>query len=264
MVRDDNTYCFQTTINLRICQACMPGTGHLEQRFQILHQGLSNAAFILSPSEAHRQLHIANGLPADRVLVNRNGVRMPARPRHRRASAVLRLGYVGGSENLKGFSLIRDALENITESNYELVIVDNTLNLGYSSIDTSDWRITGRIEIVPAFEQERLDDFFEALDVLLFPSQWKESFGLIVAEALARDVWVVVTEGGGAAESVVNGANGTIIPLINDAGPLQDAIRELLNYRPGLSNHVNAHKGLLRTYDVQADELQDILLRACR
>jgi O-antigen biosynthesis protein len=116
---------------------------------------------------------------------------------------------------------------------------------------------------VPAFGQTELDAFFDTLDVLLFPSQWKESFGLIVAEALARDVWVVVTEGGGAAEFVVNGENGTIIPLVNDPRPLRDAILELLKDWQRLSGHVNPHKRLLRTYDMQADELRGILTRAC-
>jgi glycosyltransferase involved in cell wall biosynthesis len=263
MVRANDTYCFQTKINLRICQECMPGSLHLEQRFLMLQWALSKAAFVLSPSQSHRRLHIANGLPADRVLVNRNGIRMPTQPRQRRASQVLRFGYVGGNAGLKGFHLIRKALEDISDSDYELVIVDNTLKLGYSSIDVSDWRIKGPIEIVPAFEQAELDGFFETLDVLLFPSQWKESFGLIVAEALARDVWVIVTEGGGASELVVHGENGTVIPLVNDPSPLRDAIVDLLGNRRRLFNHVNRHKGLLRSYDIQADELFDVLSRAC-
>jgi O-antigen biosynthesis protein len=263
MVRQDGAYCFQTKINQDVCKACMPEARHLEQRFRILQQRLAGAAFILSPSESHRRLHTANGLPADRVLVHRNGIRMPVGSRRRRGSRVVRFGYVGGTATLKGFHLVRRAFEEIVESNYELVIVDNTLNLGFSSIDTSDWHIRGGIEVVPAFGQAELDGFFETLDVLLFPSQWKESFGLIVAEALARDVWVVVTEGGGAAEFVVDGENGTIIPLVNDPRPLRNAILELLSDWQRLSGHLNPHKRLLHTYETQADELRGILNRAC-
>jgi glycosyltransferase involved in cell wall biosynthesis len=263
MVRDDGSYCFQTKIDSKVCRSCMPGALYVEQRYQILQQRLLDAAFVLSPSESHRLLHIANGLSPDRVLVNRNGVRMPEKPRQRYAPPMVRFGYVGGNSKLKGFHLIRKAFEAINESNYELIIVDNTLNLGHSSVDVSDWTVAGRIKVAPAFTQDQVDHFFDTLDVLLFPSQWKESFGLIVAEALARDVWVVVTEGVGAAEFVVHRENGTIIPLANDPRPLRDAILGLLSDRQRLSVHVNKHKRLLPTYDMQADELIEILSKAC-
>ena len=142
--------------------------------------------------------------------------------------------------------------------------MDNTLKLGFSSIDVTEWRVAGRIETVPAFSQDNLDDFFDGIDVLLFPSQWKESFGLIVCEALARDVWVVVTAGGGAAEFVVPGENGTVIPLVNDPAPLQAAIEALLADAPRLLNHVNPHKALLTTYDQQAEELHGMLQSIAR
>jgi glycosyltransferase involved in cell wall biosynthesis len=127
----------------------------------------------------------------------------------------------------------------------------------------SDWAVAGRIKVAPAFTQDQVDDFFDTRDVLLFPSKWKESFGLVVAEALARDVWVVVTEGVGATEFVVHGENGTIIPLANDPRLLRDAFVGLLSDWRRLSVHVNTHKGLLRTYDMQADKLVEMLSCAC-
>lgn len=259
MVRADNSYCFQTRIDLNVCEACIPGALHLRQRLQILLQGLREAALLLSPSEAHRQLYLANDLPPGRLLVNRNGIRMPGRPRRRAEGGSLRFGYVGGVSGLKGFHLVRAAFEAIPARDYALVLVDNTLKLGFSSIDVSEWKVPGAIEIVPAFDQESLDDFFDGIDVLLFPSQWKESFGLTVCEALARDVWVVVTEGGGAAEFVVDGENGTVIPLVNDKRPLQAAIEALLARPDRLRGHVNHYKDRIASYDDQAEELHGML-----
>ncbi|HYZ61328.1 MAG TPA: glycosyltransferase, partial [Acetobacteraceae bacterium] len=90
----------------------------------------------------------------------------------------------------------------------------------------------------------------------------KESFGLIVAEALARDVWVVVTEGGGAAEFVVDGENGTVIALVNDPAPLRGAVERLLADKARVIGHRNAYKDRLRTYAAQAEELRDMLVWA--
>ncbi|MBV9747489.1 MAG: glycosyltransferase [Acetobacteraceae bacterium] len=259
MVTEAGGYCFQRRIDLNVCQVCMPTTMHLRQRFNLLTKALAGATLVLSPSEAHRQLYLANGLDPARTRVNHNGIRMPDRPRRRRPGATLRFGFVGGVSELKGYHLVHKAFEAIASSQYELVLVDNTLNLGFSSIDPAEWNIRGKLSVLPAYRQDTMDDFFDGIDVLLFPSQWKESFGLVVAEALARDVWVIVTEGGGAAEFVVDGENGTVLPLLNDPRPLRMAAEALLADPAPLMRHLNPYKHQLRTYEEQAVELHRML-----
>ena len=126
---------------------------------------------------------------------------------------MLRFGYVGGAEIVKGFPQLRAAFEGLARSNWELVLIDNTLNLGFASIDVRDWRHSGSVVAEPAYSQEGLDAFFESIDVLVFPSQWKESFGLTVREALARDVWVIATDCGGPGEAIADGVNGNLLPM---------------------------------------------------
>ena len=58
----------------------------------------------------------------------------------------------------------------------------------------------------------------------MFPTQWKESFGLAVREALARNVWVIATDAGGVVEDLIDGENATIIPLDGDYVSLRKAI----------------------------------------
>ena len=62
MVREDGHYCFQTTIDLKVCRSCVPGIKHLQQRMDILLGALRGADCLLSPSESHRKLYLANGL----------------------------------------------------------------------------------------------------------------------------------------------------------------------------------------------------------
>ncbi len=64
-----------------------------------------------------------------------------------------------------------------------------------------------------------------------------------------------MTDGGGAAEFVVDGENGTLLPLTSDPAPLQRAIEALLADPARLQGHVNRDKHRLRTYDGQAEEL---------
>ncbi len=260
MVRGDNRYCFQTRIDLRVCQNCLPHAHHLDERMRIMTSTLDGAALLLSPSGSHRGLYLANGTAPERIRVNRNGIRLPEAARTPRQPGMpLRFGFVGGAEPIKGFHLLRKAFERLDRSGWELVLVDNTLNLGFRSVDVSAWKVEGTLAVVPAYTQDGLDEFFDRIDVLLFPSQWKESFGLSVREALARNVWVIATDGGGQSEEIVDGVNGRLIPLDGRMDGLLEAVSELLLVPERLDNFRNPHAGSIASYDDQAAELLGIL-----
>jgi glycosyltransferase involved in cell wall biosynthesis len=261
MVTAEGKYCGQTAIDIHVCQACEPGQMHLRLRRDVLLEALHGAALLLSPSEAHRALYLANGISPARVKVAPNGVRWPAPDTKRAPRPVVRFAYVGGDVAVKGFPLVRAAFEAIARPDWELVLVDNTLNLGFGSVATQTWKVRGRIEVVPAYGQDDLDQFFAGIDVLLFPSQWKESFGLTVREALLRQVWVVTTDGGGAAEAVTDGVNGTIIPLDGKPDGLRAAIEAILQDPPWLvaDERRSALNETVLSYEDQAASLHATL-----
>mgnify|MGYP004706541429 FL=1 len=260
MVRGDGRYCFQTTIDQQVCQMCVPHARHLTDRWFLMHQALSEAALLISPSEAHRQLYLANGVDPDRIVVNRNGFRWPERPRTPRLpGSPVRFGFVGGTEAVKGYPQLKKCMESLERSDWELVLVDNKLNLGFRSIHPQDWSVKGHLEIIPAFTQSGLDDFYDQIDVLLFPSQWKESYGLTVREALSRDVWVVTTAPGGQSEDVVDGVNGTYLPIDGRAETLAAAVEAILDQPGKFDGYVNPFKDRLATYEAQTEELLGFL-----
>jgi glycosyltransferase involved in cell wall biosynthesis len=261
MVTADEKYCGQTNIDIAVCEACEPGAKHLRLRRDVLLETLHGAALLLSPSAAHRALYIANGIAPARIQVAPNGVRLPAGTVQRQVRARPRFGYVGGDVAVKGFPLVRRAFEALTRDDWDLVLVDNTLNLGFASVDADKWHVRGRIEVVPAYAQNSMDAFFAGIDVLLFPSQWKESFGLTVREALVRDVWVVTTDGGGAAEAVTDGVNGSIIPLDGRHEGLRAAIDRLLDTQPWRQPDIRRQglKDAVLSYEHQAVALHATL-----
>ncbi len=101
--------------------------------------------------------------------------------------------------------------------------------------------------------------FYDSVDVLLFPSQWPESFGLTVREALARNKWVIATDQGGAAEAIRPGVNGTLIPITGRLRTVANAVEELLDRKPDLAGWVNPAPDRIRGFEAQARELRDIL-----
>jgi glycosyltransferase involved in cell wall biosynthesis len=133
--------------------------------------------------------------------------------------------------------------------------------MGLSSVHVGDWRLRGEVSVVPAYNQETIDSFFAGIDVLLFPTQAKESFGLTVREALIRDVWVVLTDSGGSVEDIVDGQNGTIIP-IGDYVALRDAIRRILREPAQLAGYRNPYRDRIVTFQQQATEVRKLLDQA--
>lgn len=262
MVNDKGRYCYQRKVDLEVCKTCVPHPAMNPYRQYRLHEVLTGAALLLSPSQFFSGIYADNGFDPARLRVNKNGIVKPRIYINRSAPSTrpLRFGFVGGEGPIKGSALIKKALAGLPHTNYELHIVDNELNLGRRSIFESNWKIPGTFMAVPAYSQETIDEFFGSIDVLLFPTQWKESFGLSVREALIRDVWVITTDAGGVIEDIVDGENGDIIPLDDDGTALQTAIKRLLDAPERLDGYHNPHADLVRFFDEQANELTDYLM----
>ena len=225
------------------------------ERSETISRALSQIDMLLAPSKYFAELH-ERTLGRD-VLVNKNGVTRPLGQISKRKKDVIRFGYVGGKTKIKGVHLILEAFRKHRFPNTELVVVDNLLNLGARSFFDSDFDGVERFRIEPAYSQDTIDHFFSEIDVLLFPTQWKESFGLTVREAVLRDVWVIATDAGGVSEDIIDGENGTIIPFDSGVEELSRAIAEVCERYQAMDDGavIELPKSHIRTFAEQKDEL---------
>ena len=258
MIKGDGKYCFQTQIDLNICSSCVPDAGLNVFRQYRLHDMLSRANLLLAPSRFLQGIYDANNFSTQRLKVNRNGIARPTNFQ-RVPSDRLRFGYVGGNATVKGALLIQKVFAELEYTNYDLVIIDNITSLGFSSIAHDSWRINGELKVLPAYGQDNMDSFYSQIDVLLFPTQCKESFGLTVREALIRDIWVITTDAGGVVEDVMDGENGDIIPLLDDGTALKLAVERALDRVDDMKHHHNHYKSKIVDHEQQAEELYRFL-----
>ncbi|WP_316250532.1 glycosyltransferase family 4 protein [Pseudomonas fluorescens] len=258
MINNHGQYCGQTRISTEVCAKCVDDPVLNDYRQQWLANMLKKADLLLAPSKFARDLYIANGFDATKIRVNNNGILAPAANYRKQPGKTLRFGYVGGNVSIKGVTLLARAFASLNRSDYELKVVDSQLHLGLRSFKPDSIKIPGTVTFIPGYAQANMDAFYSGIDVLLFPTQLKETFGLSVREALARDVWVISTQGGGTVEDIVDGVNGTIIPLSTDEKYLRQALSDVLENQQRFLEHRNPFKASIKLCSDQSLELQGI------
>lgn len=260
MIDQQGKYCNQEKIDIQSCARCVDDADLNNYRQVRLRTVLKNAALLLAPSRFSADLYIRNGFSVEKILVNKNGIRKPGDSRKYRGAGPLTFGYVGGNTEIKGVHLVKKVFAELADLTIKLVVVDNARNLGSSSYKKDFFKGAGDVEVVPAYTQDTIDSFFSHIDVLLFPTQCKESFGLTVREALARNVWVITTDAGGVVEDINPGRNGFIIPFDDDGEGLKQAILDTIQYyqRFNVGAEVCLETTQINWFEDQASELAGI------
>lgn len=112
------------------------------------------------------------------------------RRREKKYGQTLRIGYLGTQMPMKGYGYLLQELDKVYESGR----CDFYLNTYL--IENEDTRQYVRNHKPFPFEQQEM--VYDAMDVLVVPSLWRETFGMVVLEALSYGVPVLISENVGA------------------------------------------------------------------
>ncbi|WP_299728150.1 glycosyltransferase family 4 protein [uncultured Tateyamaria sp.] len=236
MIRPDGTYCGQSPVRIDACRGCASDMGAARTRFGHLQMMGTLADRVTYPSQFAHDLITASGFAPSRGVVLENGARLPdagfaAKQAARRANdPTLTFGFVGGPSHIKGWPLIKSAFQKLDRDDFRMLLVDGSPDGTWW--DPSDMRgLNGDWQIYPRFDQADMDSFYAQIDVLLFMSQWKETFGLAIREALARGITVIQTDSGGTVEHAA-ATTTDLIPIGAPASALRDQIAATLDHHP--------------------------------
>lgn len=260
MLDGEQKFCRQDEhgIDLYRCAACTKSKT-LFSRWKLLQTELRKSLLVLTPSDYMRDVHIRSGVPKELIRTNRNGIDPPASPPAKHAlHRPLTFAYLGGKCPHKGYYFLLEVAERL-HGDYRLKLVDVNMKFNNPEIKPEEWPEPKKIEVCPPFDHRSMDDFYAQVDVLLFPSECKESFGLTIREALARNVWVVSTATGGDIEvDLKNGVNGDLVPMY-DRAAFRDAMQALIDRPERLDGYENPLAKLIRTPEQQFEELAALL-----
>jgi glycosyltransferase involved in cell wall biosynthesis len=160
----------------------------------------------------------------------------------RGAPGQVRLLFVGNIIANKGVHAVFDAFMRLAPLHPELSLA--IAGSGDDEIaeqmrrDAAGAGLAERVDLLGFVEHSELPALYRAADVLAAPSQYEGGLGMVYLEAMACGLPVVATAAGGAAEAVVDGETGILLPRA-DADEATRAIETLLR-EPELRNRMGS------------------------
>jgi glycosyltransferase involved in cell wall biosynthesis len=218
-------------------------------RMMALRGALFDAYRVVAVSKSFASIYKSCGVR--NVITISNGVSEISAPRRSRSpDGRVRLGFIGGLSKHKGYNLIRNTFVSEAFSNLRLILVDHSRPAGHSRREI--WGTTP-VDYIGPIPQKDVANLYSEIDVLLAPSIWPESYGLVTREASASGCWVIASDRGAIGEHISDGENGYTI----DVSAISGLVRVLRHIDADHSRYLEPPIRLptLRTAREQGDEL---------
>ena len=157
----------------------------------------------VTPSEFSRSKFIEAGFPGSRIVTKPNFVYPDPGMGTEPGRFAL---YAGRLEGEKGVSTMLEAWRRV--SSLPLKIAGDGPLRAQLLDYVERHRLAGRVELLGSQSPERVLALMKQAKVVIFPSEWYETFGRVAAEAYACGVPVVASQMGAIAEVVADGRTG--------------------------------------------------------
>lgn len=172
----------------------------------------------------------------------------------RKVGSIIRFGYLGPLTTHKGYNLFKNACDALWQSGqykfeaHIFVQIDNP----------PPYMVCHN-----PYSYEELPDVMDSIDILVAPSEWEETFGFTVLEALSYGIPVIVSNKVGAKDLVVEGKNGYTIK--GNVQELKKCLMKLIE-RPLMINEMNSYiveKFKVKTMRYHAKEMIALYQKIC-
>lgn len=156
---------------------------------------------------------VARRFPEDGIRVIPNGVDTEkfARAEPARLPEGRKLLFVNRLEPRKGFTVMVDAFGRLATTHSDLLLVVAGDGPERDSIDRLAPSVRERVVMLGNVPHDRLPQFHAACDVFCAPATGRESFGIVLVEAMSSGLPVVATDIPGYREVVRDGVDGLLV-----------------------------------------------------
>jgi GT2 family glycosyltransferase/glycosyltransferase involved in cell wall biosynthesis len=205
----------------------------------------------LAPSRAVRERFVKFGFPAERITVSETGLdHTRFAGAERTSGSVLRLGFLGSLMISKGPHILLEAYARLPPGAATVDLFGGAA--AYHGDDSYQLRLEpllsmAGVRVHGAIPPDEVRKALSSIDVLVVPSIWPESSGMVIREAFLAGVPVVASNIGGIPEVVEEGRGGLLFRA-NDVDDLHQTLARFLS-NPTLSHTLRAAIPSVRTIE---------------
>ena len=220
------------------------------------------ADYIAVTSQFTKQSLLEHGVDERRILVTPLGVDCQYfRPSEEESiDDIFRVLYVGQIRLRKGVQYLLEAWEELELERAELVLMGDVLDEMQPMVNAYCRRHLN-IRVLPHAENTRA--MYQQASICILPTL-EDGFGLVVLEAMACGVPIIVTEHAGAKDCVRQEIDGFVIPPYN-AGSIAETLRHCYEHRaelPAMGQNARQQAGRF-SWERYQDGLVEQIAQCC-
>lgn len=187
----------------------------------------------------HDKINVVHQVPPAHEFLDRGRIN------HAPPSRKLRVGFIGTVSPIKGVHKLVAAMQIIGANRAECSIFGEGVEQYIAELKKMDR--SGSCTFHGKYTYDDLPRIASQLDVIVIPSVWEECAGLVIPEALAMGLPVVVARIGGMPEFIVEGINGTSYP--HDSERNLAAILQCLASESSTLEELTENAGVHRSFN---------------
>lgn len=170
-----------------------------------------------------------------------------------------RILFVNRLDPRKGFLVMVEAFRRLAERRPDLVLIVAGDGPDRSAVDELPAETRKRVVMLGNVPHGELPPYHAAAEVFCSPATGRESFGIVLVEAMAAGVPVVASDIPGYREVIRDGLDGTLVPP-RDPGALALAIGDLLDDPDIAKRFGEAGRARAKRYswDTVAGEIEEV------
>ena len=183
------------------------------QRSRWVMNHAQDFAALIAPSEAAATRYRAAGFSDEQVQVIPYFCPIEPAETARAVPDVPMLTYMGRISPNKGWEYFVDALGKLPAHVHGRMIgASKPEHQAAIKARAERAGCTERLEIIPWANRDEIEQFVRETSILVFPSIWPETLGIVGLEAFARGVPVIASDIGGVPQWLDEGVNGYRVP----------------------------------------------------
>ncbi len=252
----------KNTIDEEIAEFGLEGYSQIPQwSIDVENYEFNNSDYIFLCSNYVKETFLSQGYDRNKLIVNNFGVDLHDFKKVKKEDGKFRIIYCGGIKVSKGVHYLLKAFNELKLKDAELWLIgagypNKDLNCVIKSMGIN----FDNIYFKGSHPQNQLYKLFSQGSIFCFPSL-SDGFGLVVSQAMACGLPVIVTENTGA-KDIVNENNGFIVPIKNIEA-LKEKILTLYSdndFLLNMSEYVVSKKNLSGiSWDAYGQRLEDNL-----